>query len=108
MALTQIQKGMIANGAVDNTKLDVATLDGTGGAQLPSGTTAQRPGSSVAGMTRFNTTLGTTEVYNGSAWQQIVPAYSVIGCNQARYHQEFVFRLDYHLKGLCSLVIADI
>ena len=37
---------------------------------LPKGTTAQRPASPVAGMTRFNTDAGTTtlEVYNGSSW----------------------------------------
>ena len=40
----------------------------TGAAQLPVGTTGQRPASPVTGQTRFNTTLGITEVYNGTAW----------------------------------------
>ena len=37
----------------------------TGGFIPPSGTTAQRPSSPVAGTTRFNTTLNAYEVYNG-------------------------------------------
>jgi len=35
---------------------------------IPSGTTAQRPGSAAEGMTRFNTTLDKMEFYNGSEW----------------------------------------
>jgi hypothetical protein len=34
---------------------------------LPSGTTAQRP-TGVIGMIRFNTTISSTEVYNGTTW----------------------------------------
>jgi len=40
----------------------------TGAAQLPVGTTAQRPASPVTGQTRFNTTLGIAETYNGATW----------------------------------------
>lgn len=40
----------------------------TGAATLPSGTTAQRPASPVAGMTRYNTTLAEYERYQGGAW----------------------------------------
>jgi hypothetical protein len=40
----------------------------TGAAQLPVGTTAQRPASPVAGQLRFNSTTGTTEIYNGTGW----------------------------------------
>jgi hypothetical protein len=40
----------------------------TGAAQLPVGTTAQRPASPVTGQLRFNSTTATTEVYNGTAW----------------------------------------
>lgn len=35
---------------------------------IPSGTTAQRPGSAVAGYMRFNTSYGLPEVYNGTSW----------------------------------------
>ena len=36
--------------------------------QIPVGSTAQRPGSPSTGDMRFNTTIGSTEVYNGSDW----------------------------------------
>ena len=40
----------------------------TGAAQLPVGTTAQRPASPVTGQLRYNTTTSATEVYNGTSW----------------------------------------
>jgi hypothetical protein len=43
---------------------------GTDFIQMPAGTTAQRPGVPAQGMQRYNTTLGYTEVYTGSAWVQ--------------------------------------
>lgn len=36
--------------------------------QMPSGTTAQRPSSPVAGYVRFNTTTSTLETWDGSQW----------------------------------------
>ena len=39
------------------------TLTGTGSLELPTGTTAQRPGSAAAGMFRYNTTTGAFEGY---------------------------------------------
>jgi hypothetical protein len=44
------------------------TINDTGFIRLPVGTTAQRPGSPVAGMIRFNTSLSIIEFYNGSSW----------------------------------------
>jgi len=44
------------------------TISGTGSMSLPTGTTSQRPSSSAAGYTRFNSTLNTVEIYNGSIW----------------------------------------
>jgi hypothetical protein len=45
----------------------------TGAGILPSGTTAQRPGTPVAGMQRFNTSTGLEEVYSGSTlgWRSL-------------------------------------
>jgi len=43
-------------------------INDTGFINLPAGTTAQRPGSPVAGMIRYNTDLGSTEYYNGTSW----------------------------------------
>jgi hypothetical protein len=36
---------------------------------VPSGTTAQQPAGAPVGSVRFNTTLGTLEVFNGTCWQ---------------------------------------
>ena len=44
------------------------TVAGTGAIKIPAGTTGQRPGSSVAGDIRFNSTSTTLEFYNGSVW----------------------------------------
>ena len=61
--------------------LQSTTVAATGNLQLPSGTTAQRPASPSAGMTRYNTDLSYVEVYNGSSWNSLVPA--VVGENFA-------------------------
>ncbi len=66
------------------TKLDKNLLgfsDDTDFVKLPSGTTAQRPGSPAAGQFRFNTTLSDIEVYDGTAWVRMgitPPAYSSV------------------------------
>lgn len=44
------------------------TINDTGFLRLPSGTTAERPGSPVAGMIRYNTDINNNEFYNGSEW----------------------------------------
>jgi len=46
---------------------DVPT-ESTGYLAMPAGTTAQRPGSPVAGATRFNTESGSLEFYDGAVW----------------------------------------
>ena len=66
------------------TKLDKNLLgfsDDTDFVKLPSGTTAQRPGSPAAGQFRFNTTINDAEVYDGTAWLRMgtsPPTYSAI------------------------------
>lgn len=49
----------------------VSKTSTTGSAELPTGTTAQRDGSPSAGYMRFNTTDGSFEGYNGTAWGAI-------------------------------------
>jgi len=52
----------------------------TGYFALPAGTTAQRPGSAAAGYTRYNTTTGSLEFYNGTNWvaTNLIPSISSI------------------------------
>ncbi len=44
------------------------TMNGTGAIIVPVGTTAQRPGSPVNGMIRYNTTIPQLECYINSTW----------------------------------------
>lgn len=48
------------------------TFSGTGYLKLPSGTTAQEPGSPSVGMLRWNTDTARMELYSGSTWQNHV------------------------------------
>lgn len=50
---------------------------GTGSVILPAGTTAERPGTPVASMFRFNSTDGVVEFYNGTTWIQSTAVTSV-------------------------------
>lgn len=43
-------------------------FNSTGSAQLPTGTTAQRPATPATAMLRYNTSLSQFEGYNGTAW----------------------------------------
>jgi microcystin-dependent protein len=51
-----------------NSATAVTKDSSTGAAQLPTGTTAQRPGSPVYGQTRANSTLNRLEWWDGTAW----------------------------------------
>lgn len=64
----------------------------TGYFDLPTGTTAQRPASPVAGMIRFNTDTGSVESYNGTIWSTIGAQYpsatggTITTLGDYRYH----------------------
>ena len=65
--------GDIIASALDNVVVTPAAVSdtantSTGGFTMPSGTTAQRPGSPDTGESRMNTTTGSLEFYDGSAW----------------------------------------
>jgi hypothetical protein len=64
--------GLSVEGDVDITS--------TGYIALPAGTTAQRPGSPSAGYTRYNSTLGSLEFYDGTVWvaTNLVPSINSI------------------------------
>jgi hypothetical protein len=58
------------------------SLTSTSHMGLPSGTTAQRPGSPAAANFRYNSSLSVPEYYTGSAWAQInkLPRGHIDGC----------------------------
>ena len=74
--------GYITIGNVTQTNLGLAPLAGatftgavvhnyTTALKIPVGTTAQRPGSPATGELRFNSTLGSAEIYNGSEFAAV-------------------------------------
>jgi hypothetical protein len=64
-----LQDGKVAKSG--DTMTGNLTIDSTGHIKIPSGTTAQRPGTPVAGMMRFNTNNDSLEVYNGTFWDLV-------------------------------------
>lgn len=70
-------------------------IDDTGFIQLPSGTTAQRPASPIAGMIRYNTSINATEIYTGTTWiadDGLVRATASGAINESSaFHQIFTF-----------------
>ena len=79
MALDKVKQGVIADDAVGSPQItgdavgtseiaDNITIAGTSHLGIPAGTTDQRPGSASAGNTRFNTTVGSLEFYDGTSW----------------------------------------
>jgi hypothetical protein len=48
--------------------VNLSALGSNGGTSISTWTTATRPSSPIVGQTGFNTTLGSLESYNGSAW----------------------------------------
>lgn len=59
------------NISVDATSVSDSDNTSTGQFTLPSGTTAQRPGTPYSGAQRYNTDLGVMEYYNGTNWFKI-------------------------------------
>jgi hypothetical protein len=62
------------NGAGGNPQIGIADnpiLPGTGSMTMPKGTTAERPGVPVNGMTRYNTDTHTLEVYENGSWDSL-------------------------------------
>ena len=51
-----------------NSSFSFAGVNATGNLQLPSGNTAQRPGSPTAGTIRYNSQTGFAEIYTSSGW----------------------------------------
>lgn len=53
---------------------DDVVLPGTGGLVVPTGTTAQQPGTPANGTLRYNTTTNKVEVYENGAWADVITA----------------------------------
>lgn len=77
-------------------------IDTTSGLVLPAGNTAQQPSPAATGTVRFNTDAGRIEVYDGSAWDDVVANVT----NQVLYgdNTTSVFTLDRDTTAAAALV----
>ena len=109
--------GWVTIGTLASTNLGLASLAGatftgnvilgtTTALELPDGTTAQRPGSPVAGMIRYNTTLSTFEGYKASAWGAIGGGATGGGSDDVFYENGQTVTTNYTLTTNKNAVTA--
>ena len=84
----------------------VAKTSATGSGQLPAGTTAQRDGSPSAGVIRFNSTDGSFEGYDGSAWGAIGGGASGGNGEATVFENEITISEDYTITSTYNGVSA--
>jgi len=77
----------------------VQKTSSTGSGALPSGTTAQRDGSPSAGYIRFNSTEGSFEGYNGSAWGSIGGGATGAGGDAVFYENDQTITTSYSITS---------
>ena len=61
----------VSFGSSTQTTNAIAAFNTTTSILIPAGTQAQRPGTGVTGMMRFNSTSNALEIYNNSSWQSV-------------------------------------
>jgi Putative Ig domain/IPT/TIG domain len=83
-----VNASKIASGSVNKAELDVVSSTGTGGMYVPTGTTAQRPGSPVVGHVRYNTTLDSLEQYTTVGWASIAPPPIITSISPTTFNGE--------------------
>ena len=104
-------------GTLASTNLGLASLAGatftgdvilgtTTALELPDGTTGQRPGSPVAGMIRYNTTLSTFEGYKAGAWGAIGGGATGGGSDDVFYENGQTVTANYTLTTNKNAVTA--
>jgi hypothetical protein len=104
-------------GTLASTNLGLASLAGatftgdvilgtTTALELPDGTTGQRPGSPVAGMIRYNTTLSTFEGYKNAAWGAIGGGATGGGSDDVFYENGQTVTTNYTLSTNKNAVTA--
>ena len=79
--ITNVVSGAITE--FTDTGTGYVKISGTYGVVIPSGADATRPGTTEAGMIRFNTQQELVEVYNGSSWTGVSGVGGGINFNEA-------------------------
>lgn len=94
-----------ANLVLEPTGTGVLVINTTTGLVLPTGNTVQQPSPATAGTVRFNTDTGRVEVYDGSAWDDVVANVT----NQTLYgdNSTAVFTLDRETTTAAALIAIN-
>ena len=80
----------------------------TGAAFIPSGTTAQRPSSPSNGYLRYNTTLGTAEIYSNGSWGSVGGGATGGGADKVFVENEYTITSNYTIPvGKSAVTVAD-
>jgi len=83
----------------------------TGYFNLPAGTTEQRPATPIAGMLRFNTTIGKSEQYDGTTWAAIdaPPVINSVSTNSFVNSTDTITLLgsNFSIGSTISFIAAD-
>ena len=74
-------------------------ISSTSALQIPSGTTAQRPGSPTAGDLRFNTTTTSAEIYNGTAFVAVGGGATGAGGDACFYENDLTVTTSYSISA---------
>lgn len=72
---------------------------GTGAVKVPTGTTAQRPGTGVAGDFRFNLDLNSFEGYDGTSWGAVGGGAKGGGSNAVFYENDQAITSNYTITS---------
>ena len=74
-------------------------INSTSALQIPSGTTAQRPGSPTAGDLRFNTTTTSAEIHNGTAFVAVGGGATGAGGDACFYENDLTVTTSYSISA---------
>ena len=80
-SLTNVVAGAVTE--FKSTGTGYYNITGTNAVVIPTGLSAQRPGTPVLGMMRYNIDAGYVEIYDGAAWGSVAGATSGITISQA-------------------------
>lgn len=75
------------------------TIGGHDGIVTPTGTTAQRPGANIAGITRFNSDLNTLEFNDGTTWRPVSTGAVGGAANRAFFENEIHVTVSYTITS---------
>lgn len=115
---TQVGLGNVTNESkatmfTSPTFTGTAVFSTTGAMTLPVGTTAERPGTPVAGQTRYNSELMTNETFNGTTWatasgQMLGNALvKAIAYNAQTIAENITIPANYNAMSVGKITIAD-